>query len=113
MLRVSIGSGCCGAALLVASLGIFSSASLAQDSRPHVVITSPQEVKFPVIPQGNYLDPGPGAPIRPDVANARGPNDDYAFPPNFNAGYVEGPPGDPTVDGQWDPLPGVGNLPSF
>ncbi|MGQ3672816.1 hypothetical protein ACT6QG_10510 [Xanthobacter sp. TB0136] len=77
------------------------------------MITTPQIIQLPVIPQGNYLDPGPGAPIRPDVSPGVGENENYAYPPDFNAGYDSGPPGDPTVDGRWDPLPGVGNLPSY
>ncbi len=113
MLKISMGSGCCGAAILAVSLGAVSSASLAQGSRPHVVITPPQVIQLPVIPQGNYLDPGPGPAIRPDVSLNRGENNNYAFPPNFDAGYDLGPPGDPTVDGRWNPLPGTGTLPSF
>lgn len=62
MLKVSMGSGCCGAAILAVGLGIFSSASLAQGSRPHVVITTPQIIQLPVIPQGNYLDPARAPP---------------------------------------------------
>ncbi|MGE4372934.1 MAG: hypothetical protein AB7E29_08545 [Xanthobacter sp.] len=101
-----------GAALLVAGFSLFSSASLAQNSRPHVVIT-PGTIQLPVIPQGNYLDPGPGPAVNPNVAIGNDKSMNYAFPPQFGAGYQSGPPGDPTVNGSWNPLPGYGSLPSF
>ena len=87
------------------ALGLaFGSAALAQ---------APVEIPLPVIPKGNYLDPGPdGPPILPDVPGDRGPNNDYADPPQFGDGDGSGPPGDPTAnDGAWSPLPS--NTPSF
>jgi len=84
----------------------FGSAALAQAA-------GPVEIPLPVIPQGNYLNPGPVGPvIQPDVPGDRGPNDDYANPPQFGDGDGSGPPGDPTAnDGAWSPLPS--NTPSF
>lgn len=77
------------------------------DIHPH----NPNVIQLPVIPQGNYLDPGPGAPIRPDVSEGDGRNEDYVFPPNLDGFMGGSPPGDPTADGQWSPLPG--DTPSF
>lgn len=82
----------------------------AQSSRPQVTIT-PRVIQLPVIPQGNYLDPGPGPAIRPDVSIGKGENNDYVFPPDLSGGYGSGPPGDPTNNGQWSPLDG--DTPSF
>lgn len=84
--------------------------AFAQSSRPQVTIT-PRVIQLPVIPQGNYLDPGPGAPIRPDVSIGKGENNDYVFPPDLTGGYGSGPPGDATNNGQWSPLDG--DTPSF
>ncbi len=77
-----------------------------------VEVVAPRVIHLPVIPQGNYLDPGPaGPPIRPDVSIGRGENSDYVFPPDLSGGYGSGPPGDPTNDGAWSPLDG--DTPSF
>lgn len=93
-------------------IAAFAAQALAQSSsRPKVVIT-PGVIQLPVIPQGNYLDPGPGPAIRPDVSIGRGENNDYVFPPNLNGFYGSGPPGDPTANnGSWSPL--SGSTPSF
>ncbi len=92
----------------------FAAQGMAQSNayRPQVTIT-PRKIELPVIPQGNYLDPGPaGPPIRPDVSIVgKGPNMDYAFPPDLTGGWGSGPPGDPTNNGSWSPL--AGNTPSF
>lgn len=89
-------------------------AALAQStSAPHIPITphNPNIINLPVIPQGSYLDPGPGAAIKPDVSMGDGRNEDYVFPPNLDGYMGASPPGDPTADGQWSPLPG--DTPSF
>ncbi|MFG1478197.1 hypothetical protein V5F53_05955 [Xanthobacter sp. V4C-4] len=97
--------------VLLAGLGCLATVALAQTaSRPHVVIT-PNVIQLPVIPQGNYLDPGPGPAIRPDVSIGRGENNNYVFPPDLSGGYGSGPPGDPTNNGSWSPLDG--DTPSF
>lgn len=79
---------------------------------PHIEIhpRKPNVVELPVIPQGSYLDPGPGAPIRPDVSLGDDRNEDYVFPPDLD-GEGGSPPGDPTSGGGWSPLPG--DTPSF
>lgn len=84
--------------------------AVAQSSRTRITIT-PGVIQLPVIPQGNYLDPGPGAPIKPDVKIGDDRNEDYVFPPDLSGGYGSGPPGDPTNDGRWSPLDG--DTPSF
>ncbi|MFG1344405.1 hypothetical protein V5F59_05895 [Xanthobacter autotrophicus DSM 431] len=89
---------------LVATAGMVA---VAQTS----VTLSKRVINLPVIPQGNYLDPGPGPAIRPDVKIGDDRNEDYAFPPDLSGGYGSGPPGDPTVNGQWSPLDG--DTPSF
>jgi len=97
--------------MLLAGFGCLATVALAQSSsRPHVVIT-PNVIQLPVIPQGNYLDPGPGPAIRPDVSIGRGENNNYVFPPDLSGGWGSGPPGDPTNNGSWSPLDG--NSPSF
>ena len=87
--------------------------SSGSSSTPHVDIRprNPNVTNLPVIPQGSYLDPGPGAPIRPDVSIGDGRNEDYVFPPNLDGYMGSSPPGDPTANGQWSPLPG--DTPSF
>ena len=106
--RLDLGMGGYGAIMLalVAMAGVTATAQ----TRPRVNV-SKSIINLPVIPQGNYLDPGPGPPIRPDVSIGRGPNNDYVFPPDLTGGYGSGPPGDPTVNGQWSPLDG--DTPSF
>lgn len=89
---------------LVVAAGI---TAVAQTS----ITLSKRVINLPVIPQGNYLDPGPGAPIRPDVKIGDDRNEDYVFPPDLSGGYGSGPPGDPTNNGQWSPLDG--DTPSF
>lgn len=96
--------------MLVTGLAGLSAVAVAQSSRPHVVIT-PRVIQLPVIPQGNYLDPGPGPAIRPDVKIGDDRNNDYVFPPDLSGGYGSGPPGDPTNNGSWSPL--TGDTPSF
>lgn len=100
-----------GPALLLAAAFAVQAAAQGSTYRPHVTIT-PRVIQLPVIPQGNYLDPGPaGPPIRPDVSIGRGENNDYVFPPDLTGGWGSGPPGDPTNDGRWSPLDG--DTPSF
>lgn len=89
---------------LIAAAGI---SALAQTS----ISLSKRVINLPVIPQGNYLDPGPGPAIRPDVKIGSDRNNDYVFPPDLSGGYGSGPPGDPTNNGQWSPLDG--DTPSF
>lgn len=87
---------------------------LAQSTgAPHIPITphNPNIINLPVIPQGSYLDPGPGASIKPDVGLGGDRNEDYVFPPNLDGWMGSSPPGDPTANGQWSPLPG--DTPSF
>ncbi|MGR7996373.1 MULTISPECIES: hypothetical protein [unclassified Xanthobacter] len=96
--------------MLLTGLTGLSAVAVAQNSRPHVVIT-PRVIQLPVIPQGNYLDPGPGPAIRPDVKIGNDRNMNYAFPPDLTGGWGGGPPGDPTNNGSWSPL--AGNTPSF
>ncbi|WP_454917574.1 hypothetical protein [Xanthobacter sediminis] len=97
--------------MLLAGLGSLATVALAQTAtRPHVII-NPRVIQLPVIPQGNYLDPGPGPAIRPDVSIGRGENNDYVFPPDLSGGYGSSPPGDPTDNGSWSPLDG--DTPSF
>lgn len=90
----------------VALVMAFGSAALAQAA-------GPVEIPLPVIPKGNYLNPGPVGPvIQPNVPGDPGPNLNYAYPPQFGDGDGSGPPGDPTAnDGAWSPLPS--NTPSF
>lgn len=102
------GAGALLLAFIVAA-GMQATAQTSQQ-RPRVTIT-PRVIQLPVIPQGNYLDPGPGAPIRPDVKIGDDRNEDYVFPPDLSGGYGSGPPGDPTNNGQWSPLDG--DTPSF
>lgn len=110
MLTMRLGSSA-HTMMLLAGLASLTTVALAQTaSRPHVVIT-PNVIQLPVIPQGNYLDPGPGPAIRPDVKIGRGENNDYVFPPDLSGGYGSGPPGDPTNNGSWSPL--AGDTPSF
>lgn len=96
---------------------LLSPAAFAQSSAPgsipHIEIhpRRPDVVQLPVIPQGNYLDPGPGAPIHPDVAIGDDRNEDYVFPPDLGGFDGGSPPGDPTSGGGWSPLPG--DTPSF
>ena len=93
------------------SLALAAQAIAQTASRPKVVIT-PGVIQLPVIPQGNYLDPGPGSAIRPDVSIGSDKSMDYAFPPNLNGFYGSGPPGDPNANnGMWSPL--SGSTPSF
>ncbi|TCT00958.1 hypothetical protein [Aquabacter spiritensis] len=105
----------CGAALgLGGALGAAAThPALAQNSQQHIVITprNPNVINLPVIPQGSYLDPGPGPAIKPDVGIGGGRNEDYVFPPNVDGFMGSSPPGDPTANGQWSPLPG--DTPSF
>lgn len=91
---------------LVAMAGV----SAVAQTRPRVNV-SKSITYLPVIPQGNYLDPGPGPAIKPDVGIGRGENNNYVFPPDLTGGYGSGPPGDPTNNGQWSPLDG--DTPSF
>lgn len=86
-------------------------AGVAAQSHPPRVVITPRVIQLPVIPQGNYLDPGPGPAIRPDVKIGSDRNTDYAFPPDLTGGWGSGPPGDPTNNGQWSPLDGA--TPSF
>lgn len=103
------GGGLALAALLVA--GAMLGAAGAQAAMTGQIV-APRVIHLPVIPQGNYLDPGPaGPPIRPDVSIGRGENSDYVFPPDLSGGYGSGPPGDPTNNGSWSPLDG--DTPSF
>ncbi len=100
-----------GLALCAAIVLAPASAALAQ-SVPQIEIhpRKPNVIELPVIPQGNYLDPGPGAPIRPDVKEGDDRNEDYVFPADLD-GEGGSPPGDPTSGGGWSPLPG--DTPSF
>lgn len=107
MAMVMRGVGGYAGALLIAFIGAAGLAAMAQTS----VTLSKRVISLPVIPQGNYLDPGPGAPIRPDVKIGNDRNNDYVFPPDLSGGYGSGPPGDPTNNGQWSPLDG--DTPSF
>lgn len=91
-------------------LALAAQAVAQSTSRPHITIT-PRVIQLPVIPQGDYLDPGPGPAIRPDVKIGDDRNEDYVFPPNLNGFYGSGPPGDPTLNGSWSPL--SGSTPSF
>lgn len=100
---------------LSAALVLAPSATVLAQSNtsvPHIEIhpRKPNVVELPVIPQGSYLDPGPGAPIRPDVPIGDDRNEDYVFPPDLD-GEGGSPPGDPTSGGGWSPLPG--DTPSF
>lgn len=105
-----------GAALSVATAALALSGSVtafAQSSSiPHIEIhpNKPSVIELPVIPQGSYLDPGPGKPIRPDVPLGDDRNEDYVFPADVD-GDGGSPPGDPTSGGGWSPLPG--DTPSF
>lgn len=96
--------GALGTCSAVAFATLFAGAALAQGS---------VDIPLPVIPKGNYLNPGPVGPvIQPDVPGDRGPNMDYAYPPQFGGGDGSGPPGDPTAnDGAWSPL--SSSTPSF
>ncbi|WP_035713126.1 hypothetical protein [Azorhizobium doebereinerae] len=100
-----------GAAILLAPVPV----ALAQSSGtiPHIEIhpRKPNVIQLPVIPQGNYLDPGPGPAIKPDVSIGDDRNEDYVFPPNLGGFDGGSPPGDPTSGGGWSPLPG--DTPSF
>lgn len=112
MERLSFGAGSYAGAMLLALIGAAGVQAVAQTaaSRPRITI-SPRVIQLPVIPQGNYLDPGPGPAIRPDVKIGDDRNEDYVFPPDLSGGYGSGPPGDPTNNGQWSPLDG--DTPSF
>lgn len=111
MLTIRLGSSAQTMTLLTGAAMLATVALAQTTSRPHVVIT-PRVIQLPVIPQGDYLDPGPaGPPIRPDVKIGRGENNDYVFPPDLSGGYGSGPPGDPTNNGSWSPL--AGDTPSF
>lgn len=101
-------SGYAGA-LLLALVGTAGLQAVAQTSQR--IVVTPRVIHLPVIPQGNYLDPGPGPAIRPDVKIGDDRNEDYVFPPDLTGGYGSGPPGDPTNNGQWSPLDG--DTPSF
>lgn len=103
-------------ALGLASMIAAPPIAYAQSSKgsPPTVDISPDKpgvIHLPVIPQGNFLDPGPGPAIAPSVSEGRGRNDDYVFPPDLDGVMGGSPPGDPTDDGQWSPLPG--DTPSF
>lgn len=93
--------------------GLASPALGQSTNAPHISITphNPNIINLPVIPQGSYLDPGPGAAIKPDVGIGDDRNEDYVFPPNLDGWMGSSPPGDPTANGQWSPLPG--DTPSF
>ncbi len=99
--------------LLLSLVGTAGVMAIAQtnSARTRITISKGGVINLPVIPQGNYLDPGPGAPIRPDVKIGDDRNEDYVFPPDLSGGYGSGPPGDPTNNGQWSPLDG--DTPSF
>ncbi|MGU3493730.1 hypothetical protein ACLBXM_06780 [Xanthobacteraceae bacterium A53D] len=98
--------------LALGALLLLSPAALAQ-SVPHIEIhpNRPSVVELPVIPQGNYLNPGPGPAIHPDVSIGDDRNEDYVFPPDLNGFDGGSPPGDPTSGGGWSPLPA--DTPSF
>lgn len=104
----------------ICTLGVAMGAAVADPAAaqssatpPHITIQphNPNVIHLPVIPQGSYLDPGPGAAIKPDVGLGDDRNEDYAFPPNLDGYMGSSPPGDPTDNGQWSPLPG--DTPSF
>lgn len=107
---IKYGSGVLGLALAAVAPAI---AHAQSSSAPHVQISphNPNIINLPVIPQGSYLDPGPGADIKPDVSIGGGRNEDYVFPPNLDGFMGASPPGDPTTGGGWSPLPG--DTPSF
>lgn len=112
MAHVSWGAnGTAGAMLLAIMAAAAVQASAQTYSSGQRIQVSPRVIQLPVIPQGNYLDPGPGPAIRPDVKIGNDRNNDYVFPPDLSGGYGSGPPGDPTVNGQWSPLDG--DTPSF
>lgn len=96
-------------AMLLAIIGAAGMQAAAQTQQR--IPLSPRVIQLPVIPQGNYLDPGPGPAIKPDVKIGNDRNNDYVFPPDLSGGYGSGPPGDPTNNGQWSPLDG--DTPSF
>ena len=110
MAEVSLGTNGFAGSLLLALIAMAGAQALAQTSQQRIVV-SPRVIQLPVIPQGNYLDPGPGPAIRPDVKIGDDRNEDYVFPPDLSGGYGSGPPGDPTNNGQWSPLDG--DTPSF
>lgn len=108
------GSGIPKLAAGLALAFVAPAAALAQStSAPHVQISphNPNIINLPVIPQGSYLDPGPGANVKPDVSIGDGRNEDYVFPPNLDGFMGGSPPGDPTSGGGWSPLDG--DTPSF
>lgn len=98
---------------LALAAGWIAPAEAQSTNSPHISITphNPNVINLPVIPQGSYLDPGPGAAIKPDVGIGNDRNEDYVFPPNLDGFMGSSPPGDPTANGQWSPLPG--DTPSF
>lgn len=100
------------AAVALAPTATVLAQSSTSSSVPHIEIhpRKPNVIELPVIPQGSYLDPGPGAPIRPDVPIGDDRNEDYVFPADED-GEGGSPPGDPTSGGGWSPLPG--DTPSF
>lgn len=113
MTRVMWGMSGYAGALFLSLVGTAGMVAIAQTNatRTRITISKGGVINLPVIPQGNYLDPGPGPAIRPDVKIGDDRNEDYAFPPDLTGGYGSGPPGDPTNNGQWSPLDG--DTPSF
>lgn len=113
------GAGAAGGALLCALGAVVllpADAARAQSSSgsvPHIEIhpRKPDVVQLPVIPQGSYLDPGPGPAIKPDVPIGDDRNENYVFPADLGGFDGASPPGDPTSGGGWSPLPG--DTPSF
>ncbi|GGF59441.1 hypothetical protein GCM10007301_18990 [Azorhizobium oxalatiphilum] len=109
--RRGIGLCVLSASALLAPLPV----ALAQSSGPvpHIEIhpRKPDVIELPVIPQGNYLNPGPGAPIRPDVPLGDDRNENYVFPQDIDVLDGGSPPGDPTSGGGFSPLPA--DTPSF